>query len=96
MRGCAPVNGMISATGFARVGSGPVGSGDWGWDFDGSYADWYSGHEVGHAFGRPHVRGGPGYVEDGCGGEANAVKHNLNGRISPTTDIFDPTAIFRL
>ncbi len=94
MRGCASLGGMITASGFARTGSGPVGDGDWGWDFDGSYADWYTGHEVGHAFGRPHVRGGPGYVEDGCGGEAKAVKHNPNGRISPTIDIFDPSAIF--
>ena len=94
MRGCAPINGMLTSAGYSRVASGPVGDGDWGWDFDGSYADWYSGHEVGHAWSRPHVRGGPGYVEDGCGGEAKAVKHNLNGSISPTYDIFDPAAIF--
>ena len=93
-RGCAYRGGMITANGFARTAAGPVGDGDWGWDFDGSYADWYSAHELGHAFGRPHVRGGPGFVEDGCGGEANAVAHNPNGRISPTTDIFDPAAIF--
>ncbi len=94
MRGCAYVGGMITNMGFARTGSGPVGSRDWGWDFDGSYADWYTGHEVGHAFGRPHVRGGPGYVKDGCGGEAKAVTHYPAGYISPTTDLFDPNAIF--
>ncbi len=25
------------------------------WDFDGSWADWYGAHEIGHALGRPHV-----------------------------------------
>ena len=94
MRGCAPINGMLNNAGYSRVASGPVGSGDWGWDFDGSYADWYSGHEVGHAWGRPHVRGGPGYVEDGCGGEAKSVKHNPYGAISPTFNYSDPSAIF--
>ncbi len=93
MRGCAPINGMLDSTGYTRVASGPVGNQDWGWDFDGSYADWYSGHEVGHAWSQFHVRGGPGYVKDGCGGEAKAVKQNLNGSISPVGDIFDPTVI---
>jgi hypothetical protein len=48
MRGCSP--GAAS-----RVASGPTGSGTWGWDTDGSYGDWYGGHELGHAFGRPHA-----------------------------------------
>jgi hypothetical protein len=94
MRGCAPINGMLTSTGYSRVASGPVGNGDWGWDFDGSYADWYSGHEVGHAWNQRHVRGGPGFVEDGCGGEASSVKQNPNGKISPTTDLLNPNAIF--
>jgi hypothetical protein len=55
--------GMISdAAGFfprgqawgGNVSSGPAGSGSWGWDFDGSYADWYAGHEIGHTLGRGH------------------------------------------
>ena len=25
-----------------------------GWDFDGTYGDWYTGHELGHTFGRKH------------------------------------------
>lgn len=94
MRGCAPLNGILTSNGYSRVASGSAGSGDWGWDFDGSYADWYSGHEVGHAWSQRHVRGGPGYVEDGCGGEAKSVKQYLNGSISPTMDFFDPTAIY--
>jgi hypothetical protein len=27
----------------------------WGWDTDGSYGDWYTGHELGHTFGRFHA-----------------------------------------
>jgi hypothetical protein len=36
------------------VASGPTGPDSWGWDFDGSYGDWYGGHELGHTFGRFH------------------------------------------
>ena len=31
------------------------GPGRFGWDTDGSYGDWYSGHELGHTFGRFHA-----------------------------------------
>lgn len=55
MRGCAPVGGPI--------GSGPTGPGTWGWDSDGSYGDWYGGHEMGHILGRQH----PGYADTGDG-----------------------------
>ncbi|MEE4330298.1 MAG: hypothetical protein V2J10_05475 [Wenzhouxiangella sp.] len=41
------------ACGSANVMT-PSGSGDFGWDSDGSYADWYGGHELGHAQGRGH------------------------------------------
>jgi len=51
MRGCA---GVPSAPDPTAVGSGPTGTGTWGWDFDGSYGDWYGGHEIGHTFGRKH------------------------------------------
>ncbi len=40
------------------VSSGPAGAGDWGWDFDGSYADWYAAHEIGHTLGRAHPDAG--------------------------------------
>jgi hypothetical protein len=46
MRGCSPVP--------SNSGSGPAGSNTFGWDFDGSYDDWYSGHEIGHEYGRSH------------------------------------------
>jgi hypothetical protein len=47
MRGCA------SGIGTA-VASGPAGDDRWAWDTDGSYADWYGGHELGHAYDRKH------------------------------------------
>ena len=53
-----------------NVSTGPVGSGTWGWDNDGSYADWYAAHEIGHTLGRGH----PDYkvtnevaTNNGCG-----------------------------
>ncbi len=52
MRGCAGV--PVNTPNPGAVGSGPTGPGTWGWDFDGSYGDWYGGHELGHTFGRKH------------------------------------------
>jgi hypothetical protein len=52
MRGCAA--GIPSGPAPETVASGPTGSATWGWDFDGSYGDWYGGHELGHTFGRLH------------------------------------------
>ncbi len=53
MEGCtttSPDGSLID-----RIASGPVGSGDaYFWDIDGSYADFYAGHEIGHTFGRKH------------------------------------------
>jgi hypothetical protein len=77
MRGCA-----IDVPGL--VASGPSGTGTWGWDFDGSYADWYTGHELAHTWGRGHANycgagGGPAYPYTG-------------GRISPA--LSGNTAIF--
>ncbi len=51
MRGCAAVPGSPDP---AAIGSGPTGPASWGWDFDGSYGDWYTGHELGHTMGRQH------------------------------------------
>jgi hypothetical protein len=60
MRGCA---GVPSTPDPGAVGSGPTGPATWGWDFDGTYGDWYGGHELGHTFGRRH----PGF----CGETQN-------------------------
>jgi hypothetical protein len=56
--------GMISDGGgwprgqaSGSVSSGPAGvacCGSGSWDLDGSYADWYAGHEIGHTLGRAH------------------------------------------
>lgn len=48
MRGCSPGSQR-------KVASGPTGPSTFGWDFDGSYGDWYTAHELGHAYGRPHA-----------------------------------------
>lgn len=56
MRGCA--KGIPSI-----VASGPSGTSTWGWDNDGSYADWYGGHELAHTYGRKH----PGF----CNGNSD-------------------------
>lgn len=52
MRGSAA--GIPATPDPGTVASGPTGSGAWGWDTDGSYGDWYGGHELGHTFGRRH------------------------------------------
>lgn len=41
------------------VASGPTGDPEGGWDTDGSYGDWYGGHELAHTFGRLH----PGFCD---------------------------------
>ena len=44
----------------SRVASGPAGVNKWPWDTDGSYADWYGGHELAHTYGRKH----PGFCNN--------------------------------
>jgi hypothetical protein len=79
MRGCAavPANPAPDA-----VGSGPTGPGTWGWDFDGSYGDWYGGHELGHTYGRRH----PGF----CGESVNDLDNYpfANGQLANGNDSF--------
>ncbi|WP_144440827.1 hypothetical protein [Streptomyces roseifaciens] len=55
MRGGAA--GIPTAPDPGTVASGPAGPADFGWDFDGTYGDWYGAHELAHTFGRLH----PGY-----------------------------------
>jgi hypothetical protein len=52
MRGCTA--GIPSNPSPSTVASGPTGPATWGWDADGSYGDWYGGHELGHTYGRRH------------------------------------------
>ncbi len=68
MRGCAPAIP-------AWVASGPTGTNTWGWDFDGSYGDWYGSHELSHAWGRGHA--------NFCGAVGGPAYPYPNGEISP-------------
>jgi hypothetical protein len=64
------------------VASGPTGSNTWGWDFDGSYGDWYTGHELAHTFGRYH----PGFCN---GNSADDPQFPYpNGQLSPAAGDF--------
>src|SRR5574341_1110826 len=74
MRGCA--SAIPGTPDPGAVASGPTGPGNWGWDNDGSYGDWYTGHELGHTYGRLH----PG---SGCGDSADDPSEPFpNGQIS--------------
>ena len=53
MVGCCCNSGASSGP----AGQGFGGSNRFAWDRDGSYADWYAGHEIGHGYGQCH----PGY-----------------------------------
>lgn len=77
MRGCA-------ATIPSSVASGPTGTRTLGWDFDGSYGDWYGGHELGHTYGRFHA--------EFCGAGGGRPYPYPDGRISP--DLAGDRAIF--
>jgi hypothetical protein len=57
------------------IAAGPSGTDNWGWDFDGSYNDWYGGHEIGHTRGRSHA--------NFCGAGGGGAYPYTSGRISP-------------
>jgi hypothetical protein len=56
--------------------AGPTGADTWGWDTDGSYGDWYGGHEIAHTRGRYHAMF--------CGAGGGAAYPYPDGRISPS------------
>lgn len=58
-----------------RISSGPTGSSGFAWDTDGSYGDWYGGHEIAHSQGRSHA--------EFCGAGGGAAYPYAGGRISP-------------
>ncbi len=72
MRGLA--SGIPGAPDPSTVASGPTGVNTWGWDTDGSYGDWYTGHELGHTFGRFHA--------EFCGAAGGAPYPFVNGQLS--------------
>jgi hypothetical protein len=59
----------------STISAGPTGTDTWGWDFDGSYGDWYGGHEIGHSRGRYHA--------EFCGAGGGVPYPYTSGRISP-------------
>jgi hypothetical protein len=59
----------------STIAAGPSGSDTWGWDTDGSYNDWYGGHEIAHTRGRYHA--------EFCGAGGGIAYPYPGGRISP-------------
>lgn len=78
MRGLA--SGIPGMPDPSTVASGPTGSGTWGWDTDGSFGDWYTGHELGHTFGRFHA--------EFCGAGGGAPYPFVNGQLSNADGAF--------
>lgn len=68
----------------SMVASGPAGAprlDRFAWDMDGSYADFYAGHELGHALGRKHA--------EFCGAEDGADYPYANGIIGGPANEMD-------
>ena len=78
MRGLA--SGIPGVPDPSAVASGPTGVNTWGWDMDGSYGDWYTGHELGHTFGRFHAMF--------CGATGGAPYPFVNGQLSNADGAF--------
>jgi hypothetical protein len=78
MRGLA--SGIPGVPDPSTVASGPTGVNTWGWDMDGSYGDWYTGHELGHTFGRFHAMF--------CGAAGGAPYPFINGQLSNADGAF--------
>jgi hypothetical protein len=78
MRGLA--SGIPQTPAPGTVASGPTGPGTFGWDNDGSYGDWYGGHELGHTFGRFHA--------EFCGAVGGAPYPFPDGQLSGPDEAF--------
>jgi hypothetical protein len=78
MRGLA--SGIPGVPDPSTVASGPTGPNTWGWDVDGSYGDWYTGHEFGHTYGRFHA--------EFCGAAGGAPYPFVNGQLSNADGAF--------
>lgn len=80
MRGRA--SGIPQTPDPSTVASGPTGARDLGWDNDGSYGDWYAGHELAHTFGRFH----PGFCAGNSRDDLNYP--HADGQISDDGSTF--------
>ena len=78
MRGLA--SGIPGTADPSTVASGPTGVNTWGWDTDGTYGDWYTGHELGHTFGRFHA--------EFCGAAGGAPYPFTDGQLSNADGAF--------
>lgn len=78
------MRGLASGNYIASGPAGVPGPGNWSWDTDDSYADWYAGHEIGHTRGRGHA--------NYCGAKGGPNFPNTSGGISPSPD--DPNGHF--
>jgi hypothetical protein len=78
MRGLA--SGIPTTADPTTVASGPCGGSTFGWDTDGSYGDWYTGHELGHTFGRFHA--------EFCGAGGGAPFPFTDGQLSNADGAF--------
>ena len=62
------------------------------WDSDGSYGDWYIGHELGHTLGRPHAIGSGGTSNTLCDTSLEDPEPlppgHPNGQLSDSTNTF--------
>lgn len=67
--------GFMRGCGWQYTNSGPTGA-VWSWDTDGTYGDWYGGHELGHGFLRDHA--------NFCGATGGPAYPYANGQISPS------------
>jgi hypothetical protein len=54
MRGSAGVPSSVGSGPGGACGAGSNPANCAAWDFDGSFGDWYTGHELGHTYGRKH------------------------------------------
>ncbi|QIP02986.1 hypothetical protein [Bradyrhizobium symbiodeficiens] len=87
MRGCSSLPPTPDAS---AVGSGPAGVG-YDWDSSPSFAGWYSGHELGHTFGRHHPVSGCGDLDEAGGdtGWPNKIPKNRLGSATEPFVAFD-------
>lgn len=76
--------GFMRGCGWQYTNSGPTGTNTFGWDTDGTYGDWYGGHELGHGYLRDHA--------NFCGATGGPAYPYPNGQISPA--LTGPTAIY--
>ncbi|MFN8492408.1 MAG: metallophosphoesterase [Caldilineaceae bacterium] len=76
--------GFMRGCGWQYTNSGPTGTNTFGWDTDGTYGDWYGGHELGHGYLRDHA--------NFCGATGGPAYPYPNGQISPS--LTGPTAIY--